>query len=134
MSETESRRRLAIVLAAGEGVRMKSARPKVLHEIAGRTMLAQVLAAVAAAGAQDVALVIGPGRDDVAAEARKNAPEASIFVQEQRRGTAHAVLAAREAIARGYDDILIVYADIPLIRAATLAALYDSLAEGAIVA
>ena len=134
MSEAEPRRRLAIVLAAGEGVRMKSARPKVLHEIAGRTMLAQVLAAVAAAGAQDVALVIGPGRDDVAAEARKNAPEASIFVQEQRRGTAHAVLAAREAIARGYDDVLIVYADIPLIRAVTLAALYDSLAEGAIVA
>jgi bifunctional UDP-N-acetylglucosamine pyrophosphorylase/glucosamine-1-phosphate N-acetyltransferase len=134
MSEAEPRRRLAIVLAAGEGVRMKSARPKVLHEIAGRTMLAHGLAAVAAAGAQDVALVIGPGRDDVAAEAQKNAPEASIFVQEQRRGTAHAVLAAREGIARGYDDILIVYADIPLIRAATLAALYDSLAEGAAVA
>jgi bifunctional UDP-N-acetylglucosamine pyrophosphorylase / glucosamine-1-phosphate N-acetyltransferase len=134
MSEAEPRRRLAIVLAAGEGVRMKSARPKVLHEIAGRTMLAHVLAAVAAAGAGDVALVVGPGRDDVAAEARKNAPSASLFVQMQRRGTAHAVLAAREAIARGYDDILIVYADIPLLRVTTLASLYDSLAEGAVVA
>ena len=134
MSEAEPRRRLAIVLAAGEGVRMKSARPKVLHEIAGRSMLAHVLAAVAAAGAGDVALVVGPGRDDVAAEARKNAPSASLFVQMQRRGTAHAVLAAREAIARGYDDILIVYADIPLLRATTLASLFDSLAEGAIVA
>src|SRR3984957_9708022 len=133
MSEAEPRRRLAIVLAAGEGVRMKSARPKVLHEIAGRSMLAHVLAAVAAA-AGDVALVVGPGRDDVAAEARKNAPSASLFVQMQRRGTAHAVLAAREAIARGYDDILIVYADIPLLRATTLASLFDSLAEGAIVA
>jgi bifunctional UDP-N-acetylglucosamine pyrophosphorylase/glucosamine-1-phosphate N-acetyltransferase len=134
MTEPQSRRRLAIVLAAGEGVRMKSARPKALHEIAGQSMLAHVLGAVAAAGAQDVAVVIGPDRDDVAAEALKAAPRAFIRIQTQRLGTAHAVLAAREAIAAGYDDILIVYADIPLIRAATLEGLCDALAEGAAVA
>jgi bifunctional UDP-N-acetylglucosamine pyrophosphorylase/glucosamine-1-phosphate N-acetyltransferase len=134
MTTPESRRRLAIVLAAGEGVRMKSARPKVLHEIAGRTMLAHVLGAVAAAGAQDLALVVGPDRDDVAAEALKAAPHALVFVQARRLGTAHAVLAAREAIAAGYDDILIAYADIPLVRATTLESLYEGVAEGACVA
>jgi len=131
MTEPEPRRRLAIVLAAGEGTRMKSARPKALHEIAGRSMLAHVLGAVAAAGAQDLALVIGPDRDDVAAEALKAAPRALIRVQTQRLGTAHAVLAARDAIAVGYDDVLIAYADIPLVRAATLEGLYAALAQGA---
>ncbi|WP_158818285.1 bifunctional UDP-N-acetylglucosamine diphosphorylase/glucosamine-1-phosphate N-acetyltransferase GlmU [Methylocapsa sp. S129] len=134
MTKPKPRRRLALVLAAGEGVRMKSARPKVLHEIAGRTMLAHALGAVAAAGALDVAVVIGPDRDDVAAEALRVAPAAAIFVQARRLGTAHAVLAAREAIARGYDDVLMTYADIPLIRAATLEGLCDSLAHGADVA
>ena len=122
---------LSIVLAAGEGVRMRSNRPKVLHEIAGRSMLAHALGAVREAGSGDVAVVIGPGREDVAAEARKVAPEALIFVQAERRGTAHAVLAAREMIARGYDDILISYADIPLLAGATLAAMRQGLADGA---
>jgi bifunctional UDP-N-acetylglucosamine pyrophosphorylase/glucosamine-1-phosphate N-acetyltransferase len=134
MRELEPRRRLAIVLAAGEGTRMKSARAKVLHEIAGKTMLAQALGAAAGAGAQDLALVIGPGREDVAAEALKAAPHARIFVQAQRLGTAHAVLAARQAIAEGYDEILVAYADIPLIEASTLAGLFEGLAEGADIA
>src|SRR3954462_15991191 len=82
---------LAVVLAAGEGTRMRSARPKVLHEIAGRSMLAHVLAAVRAGGAGRIAVVIGPDRDDVAREAVRLAPEAGIFVQTERRGTAHAV-------------------------------------------
>ena len=111
-----ARRSLTIVLAAGEGTRMRSNRPKVLHEIAGRSMLAHVIAAVSAAGAGDVAVVVGPGRDDVAAEAITAAPGVSVFVQGERRGTAHAVLAARDAIAGGYDQILVTYADIPLLQ------------------
>ncbi len=63
------RKCLAIVLAAGEGKRMRSSRPKVLHQVAGRSMLAHVLDAVAQAGADELAVVVGPGRDDVAAEA-----------------------------------------------------------------
>jgi bifunctional UDP-N-acetylglucosamine pyrophosphorylase / glucosamine-1-phosphate N-acetyltransferase len=129
----DGRRCLTIVLAAGEGTRMRSARPKVLHEVAGRSMLALSLAAAQEAGAGDVAVVIGPDREDVAAEALRAAPGARIFVQRERRGTAHAVLAAREAIAAGYDDILVTYADIPLIRGQTLAALRGGLAEGAAV-
>ena len=127
------RRSLVIVLAAGEGVRMRSKRPKALHEIAGRSMLAHVLAAVRESGADDVAVVTGPDRDDVAREARAASPGGAVFVQAERKGTAHATLAAREAIARGYDDILIAYADTPFLRGATLTAMRAAVAEGAAV-
>jgi bifunctional UDP-N-acetylglucosamine pyrophosphorylase / glucosamine-1-phosphate N-acetyltransferase len=126
-----ARRCLTIVLAAGEGVRMRSARPKVLHELAGRSMLAHALAAVLEGAAGDVVVVVAPGRDSVAAEALRVAPGAKIVVQPERRGTADAVLAARGRIAQGYDDIVVVYADIPLIRPATLVALRAELAQGA---
>src|SRR5437763_16220333 len=95
----KSRGALAVILAAGAGTRMKSVVPKVLHRIAGRTLLAHVLNAVREADIEDVAIVVGPGRDDVAAEAHRVCPSASIHVQSERRGTAHAVLAAREAVA-----------------------------------
>ncbi len=124
---------LAIILAAGEGTRMKSARPKALHPIAGRAMIGHALKAAAEAGADALAVIVGPGREDVAAEAKRFAPDAAIFVQEQRLGTAHAVLAARPAIERGFDDLLIVYADIPLLTATTLRRLRAALAGGAAV-
>jgi bifunctional UDP-N-acetylglucosamine pyrophosphorylase / glucosamine-1-phosphate N-acetyltransferase len=126
-----ARRCLTIVLAAGEGVRMRSVRPKVLHELAGRSMVAHALSAVLEGAAGDVVVVVGPDRDSVAAEALKVAPGAKIVIQPGRRGTADAVLAARGQIAQGYDDILVVYADIPLIKPATLAALRAELAQGA---
>ena len=113
---------------------MRSSVPKVLHRIAGRSMLGHVLAALAEAGASRVAVVIGPERDDVAAEARATAPAARIFVQEERLGTAHAVLAAREALAQPADDIIVAYADTPLVEAATFAKLRAPLAQGAAVA
>ncbi|HXZ15410.1 MAG TPA: NTP transferase domain-containing protein, partial [Roseiarcus sp.] len=127
----DARRRLAIVLAAGEGVRMRSSRPKVLHAVAGRPMIAYALAAAREAGAADIVVVVGADREDVAEIARRNAPGVEVVIQRERKGTAHAVLAAREAIARGYDDILVVYGDCPLIRGATLKALCDGLAQGA---
>lgn len=110
---------------------MRSARPKVLHEIAGRSMLAHVLSAVQEAGAGHVAVVIGPDRDDVAQEVRRSAPDAQVFVQRERLGTAHAVLAAREALRRGPDDVVVAFADTPLIEAATFAKLRAPLAAGA---
>ena len=134
MSSSKERRALAVVLAAGEGTRMKSALPKVLHRVAGRSMLAHVLASVADAGIADVAVVVGPGRDDVRAEAERAWPKSRVFVQEERRGTAHAVLAAREALADGHDDLLILFADTPLVRPETMQALRRALAEGAAVA
>jgi len=125
---------LAIVLAAGEGTRMKSARPKVLHEIGGRPMLTHVLAAVAQAGAQATAVVIGPERADVGEAARKVMPSAQIFIQTERLGTAHAVLAAKAALAAGPDDVLILFADTPLVTPATLSRLRAALADGAALA
>ncbi len=107
---------------------MRSDRPKVLYEIAGRSLLAHVLAAVGAAGAAKIAVVVAPGQDGVAAEARRSVPEAEIFIQAEPRGTAHAVLAARDAVAVGFDDILVAFADTPLVRTETFAALRSSLA------
>ena len=129
-----SRSALAIVLAAGEGTRMKSNRPKALHEVAGRSMLANVLSSAVTAGVGRIAVIIGPGRDDVGAEARRSVPDAEIFVQSERRGTAHAVLAARAAIAEGCDDLLVLFADTPLVTAPTIGALRAALREGAAVA
>ncbi len=126
------RKRTAIVLAAGEGTRMASRIPKVLHRIGGQTMLAHVLDAVGKAGADRVAVVVGPDRDDVAMEARRQVPSAQVFVQSERLGTAHAVLAARPAAEQG-GDLLVVFADTPLLRAETLSSLADAL-DGAAVA
>lgn len=125
---------LAIVLAAGEGTRMRSARPKVLHEIGGRSLLAHVLDAVRLAGGTAVAVVIGPDAEQMRAQVLRSVPGADVFVQSERRGTAHAVLVAETAIARGYDDILIIFADTPLIRPQTLRRMRDALAQGAAVA
>lgn len=125
---------LSVILAAGEGTRMKSAMPKVLHAIAGLPMVAHVVKAAEAAGATGLALVIGHGADEMRKAVQKFAPKAETFVQEKRLGTAHAVLAAREAIAKGYDDILVMFGDTPLIDAAALAAARQKLAEGAAVA
>jgi bifunctional UDP-N-acetylglucosamine pyrophosphorylase/glucosamine-1-phosphate N-acetyltransferase len=135
MTEMQSGRScLAIILAAGEGTRMKSRLPKVLHHVAGRSLLAHALAAVGQAGATSVVVVIGPGRDDVEAEIAAALPTAAIAVQAERRGTAHAVLAAREALAAGHDDVLIVFADTPLVRPQTFAAMRSALANGAAIA
>jgi len=125
---------LTIALAAGEGTRMRSARPKVLHAIAGRSLLAHVLAALDNRAGMTTAVVIGPGQDPVAEEIGRLAPGAAIFVQRERRGTAHAVLAARKEIAKGYDDILVVFTDTPLVRPQTLERLRGAVAEGAAVA
>jgi bifunctional UDP-N-acetylglucosamine pyrophosphorylase/glucosamine-1-phosphate N-acetyltransferase len=123
---------LTVVLAAGEGTRMRSSRPKVLHAIAGRPLIAHVLAAVQATGSR-IAVVVGPGADAVTAAVKRLAPEAEVFVQAERRGTAHAVLAARAALERGADDVLVAFADTPLIRPETLEGLRAPLAAGAAV-
>ncbi|MGH6727111.1 MAG: bifunctional UDP-N-acetylglucosamine diphosphorylase/glucosamine-1-phosphate N-acetyltransferase GlmU [Pseudolabrys sp.] len=136
MSGKQTKRRtcLAIVLAAGEGTRMRSTRAKALHEIGGRSLLAHVLAAAIEAGSNEIAVVVGPDHAVVAAEARAVAPKAMIFEQKQRRGTADAVLAARAALRRKPDDVLVMFSDTPLLRPETLRQLRGALAQGAAVA
>jgi bifunctional UDP-N-acetylglucosamine pyrophosphorylase/glucosamine-1-phosphate N-acetyltransferase len=121
---------LAIVLAAGESSRMRSVRPKVLHELASRSMLAHVLSSLIEAGAARTVVVVGPNHGAVVAEAKTIVRDAEIEVQHERLGTAHAVLAARAAIARGFDDLLVVFADTPLVRPETFAAMRKALAGG----
>jgi bifunctional UDP-N-acetylglucosamine pyrophosphorylase/glucosamine-1-phosphate N-acetyltransferase len=121
---------LAIVLAAGEGTRMRSAKPKPLHKIAGLSMLGHVLSALLKAGADRIVAVVGPDHDSLGDEAKKIAPGIDAAIQAKRRGTAHAVLAAREAIAAGYDDILIAFADTPLLRRETFVRIRKALADG----
>ena len=78
-ARTPVRTCLAIVLAAGEGTRMRSARPKVLHTVAGRSLLAHVRSAAAEAGVTSTAVVIGPKQDAVAAEASRVAPSGKVI-------------------------------------------------------
>lgn len=130
------RRLLAIILAAGEGTRMRSQKPKVLHTVAGRPMLGHVM--MAASAAERVVVVVGPGRDDVAAYARSLRPDVIVAIQTERRGTAHAVLAAEAALAdaeaAGIDDVVVLFADTPLVTASTLEELRIPLAQGCTVA
>ncbi|OBZ94138.1 bifunctional N-acetylglucosamine-1-phosphate uridyltransferase/glucosamine-1-phosphate acetyltransferase [Pararhizobium polonicum] len=121
---------LAIVLAAGESTRMKSSMSKVLHPVAGRPMIAHVVESLVNASISSAALVLGRDADAVATAAARDDIELSAFLQKERLGTGHAVLAAREAIARGYDDILVVFGDTPLITAAPLLAARQGLADG----
>lgn len=112
---------------------MKSDIPKVLHQVAGRSMLGHALAAVSQAGADRVAVVIGPDRDDVAKEIGAALPDAEIFTQRERLGTGHAVLSARSALARGLDDVIVAFADTPLVTVETFMKLRAPLAEGAAI-
>lgn len=99
---------------------MRSSTPKVLHAVAGRPLLAHVMATVARAEVAATAVVIGPEHDAVALALQQIAPQAEVFVQRERLGTAHAVLCARAAIARGFDQVLVLFGDTPLVEPATL--------------
>jgi bifunctional UDP-N-acetylglucosamine pyrophosphorylase/glucosamine-1-phosphate N-acetyltransferase len=129
-----ARSSLTVVLAAGEGTRMRSLVPKVLHPVAGRSLLAHVLDAAPHGAGASLAVVVGPDHEAVADEARRMRPAAATFIQRERLGTAHAVLAAREAVARGADDLLVAFGDTPLISAETFARLRAPLAKGASLA
>ncbi|MBN8920302.1 MAG: bifunctional UDP-N-acetylglucosamine diphosphorylase/glucosamine-1-phosphate N-acetyltransferase GlmU, partial [Rhizobiales bacterium] len=106
--------------------RMRSRLPKVLHRIGGRPLVSHVLASVREAGVTAIAVVVGPGHEDVAAEVKRQTPAAEVFVQADRRGTAHATLCARSALARGFGAILIAFGDTPLLRPQTFEALRDA--------
>ena len=117
-----------LILAAGEGTRMRSALPKVLHRVGGRTLIGHVVEAAKASGASRLSAVVGPEREDVAAEVRKRAQDASVHVQTERLGTAHAVLSAKAALGDG-DDLIVAFGDTPLVRPETFARLSDALKD-----
>ena len=105
-----------VVLAAGKGVRMKSALAKVMHPLAGRPMIAQVLESADRLGADPTVVVLGPDMDDLAALV---SPRPTV-IQEQRLGTGHAVRRAAAALDGFRGDVLVLYGDTPLLGQATL--------------
>jgi bifunctional UDP-N-acetylglucosamine pyrophosphorylase/glucosamine-1-phosphate N-acetyltransferase len=116
-----------IVLAAGMGTRMKSALPKVMHRAAGRSLLGHVLAAASGLSPKRAVVVVGPDMDAVGLEAQRYFPGCNFAIQEERRGTAHAVSMAKEGLKGFTGTILVLYADVPLVQAASLSALTDKL-------
>ena len=125
---------LAIVLAAGEGTRMRSRLPKVLHEVGGLSMVGHVIHAIEEAGCDKVSLVVGNGADGVEAAARQLKAGLTSYVQGERLGTAHAVLAARDAFVDGSHDVIIGYGDTPLVTPELFASVIKALKDGADVA
>jgi bifunctional UDP-N-acetylglucosamine pyrophosphorylase/glucosamine-1-phosphate N-acetyltransferase len=109
-----------VVLAAGGGTRMKSSRSKLLHEIAGRSLLGYAVDAASALEPQRVVVVVGHQRDQVEAHLAEIAPHVAIAVQEEQRGTGHAVQCALAQIADLTGEVVVTYADVPLLTGETL--------------
>src|SRR3954451_401610 len=109
-----------IVLAAGGGTRMKSKKAKVLHEIAGRSMIEHVLAAVQALDPRQVVAVVGHQRDQVGPHIQALVPEVTLAVQDVQQGTGHAVRIALEAAGTTTGTVLVAAGDTPLLRGDSL--------------
>ncbi|MCY7366126.1 MAG: bifunctional UDP-N-acetylglucosamine diphosphorylase/glucosamine-1-phosphate N-acetyltransferase GlmU [Frankiaceae bacterium] len=121
---TDPRPAAVVVLAAGEGTRMKSATtPKVLHPLCGRTMLGHVVAAARGLDPEHLVVVVGHAREQVTAHLAEVDPAARAVVQEQQNGTGHAVRVALEALPDLTGTVVVVPGDAPLLTAATLAEL-----------
>ncbi|KJL20774.1 Bifunctional protein GlmU [Microbacterium azadirachtae] len=116
-----------IVLAAGQGTRMKSRLPKVLHPIGGRTLVGHVLATASRLGAETVEVVVRHERDQVVAALASEHPDAVIVDQDEIPGTGRAVQVALDALPSGFDgDVLVLSGDVPLLEEETLQGLVDA--------
>ncbi|WP_412744552.1 bifunctional UDP-N-acetylglucosamine diphosphorylase/glucosamine-1-phosphate N-acetyltransferase GlmU [Krasilnikovia sp. MM14-A1004] len=124
VSRAESR--TVVVLAAGEGKRMKSATPKMLHRLLGRTLLGHVLVAAEAAEADRTIVVVGHQADVVRAHLTEIAPDATPVLQAEQNGTGHAVRIALDAVPEAAGTVVVLNADVPLLRPATVAALIEA--------
>ena len=122
---SDQRRFAVVILAAGQGTRMRSDTHKVLHPIASRPLLLHLLDRVDGIGAEKRVVVVGKGRDQV--EVALNGRDVTVAHQAEQKGTGHAVLQARETL-EGYDGaVLILYGDTPFVEAETLARMLDRL-------
>ncbi len=115
----------AIILAAGRSTRMVTDLPKVLHEVCGRPMLAYVIDACRAAGIQRLIVVVGYRKEDVIA-AFQGEPGVSFVDQADQKGTGHAVMVCRDALADFEGDVVVIAGDMPLVRSETLELLLDT--------
>jgi bifunctional UDP-N-acetylglucosamine pyrophosphorylase/glucosamine-1-phosphate N-acetyltransferase len=122
--------RAAVIMAAGQGTRMKSPTPKVLHRVGGRTMLDRAIDAAEAAGCGRIVVVCGTHSPAVADHVRKRLGEGAVAIQDPPLGTAHAVLAAKDALAGFTGEVLVTNADCPLLTAENITPLFDQRAAG----
>ncbi|NBB50394.1 bifunctional UDP-N-acetylglucosamine diphosphorylase/glucosamine-1-phosphate N-acetyltransferase GlmU [Rhizobium sp. CRIBSB] len=109
--------RAAIILAAGQGTRMKSPLPKVLHPVGGRAMLDHAIDAAEALGCERIVVVVGTHSPQVRAHVVARLGEGAVAIQDPPQGTGHAVLAAREALADFDGHVVVTYGDVPLLKA-----------------
>lgn len=121
----------AIILAAGKGTRMRSEKSKVLHEIAGLSMLGHVIHLCQNLSVSKIIVIVGHQSETVREEALKHAPNAIIVEQAEQSGTGHAVNCASEYLKETEGDAIILYADTPLIRSDTVQQMQAIRAEGA---
>lgn len=122
-----------VILAAGQGSRMNSDLPKVLHPLAAAPLLAHAMRSGAALGPERVVVVTGHGAEQVASAARAENPEVQIAHQAEQLGTAHAVAQARAALAEFSGDIIVLYGDTPFVSPDTLEAMIAARARHAVV-
>ncbi|HWA63094.1 MAG TPA: bifunctional UDP-N-acetylglucosamine diphosphorylase/glucosamine-1-phosphate N-acetyltransferase GlmU, partial [Caulobacteraceae bacterium] len=127
-------RRAAIILAAGQGTRMKSPTPKVLHKVGGRAMLDRAIDAAEQLGCDRIVVVVGAHSPQVGEHVVKRLGAGSTALQDPPLGTGHAVLAAKDALAGFSGDVVVTYADCPLMNAAAIEPLFDLHDTGADVA
>jgi bifunctional UDP-N-acetylglucosamine pyrophosphorylase/glucosamine-1-phosphate N-acetyltransferase len=125
--------RAAVVLAAGQGTRMKSPLPKVLHRVGGRTLIDHAIDAVEGAGCERIVVVVGKDGDAVRSHVAARLGEGAIAVQDPPLGTGHAVLAAKDALAGFEGDVVITYGD-GVLPPGPIVSLLELLANGANVA
>ncbi len=126
-------KRAAIILAAGQGTRMQSDLPKVMHPVGGRAMLDWSVALAASVGCARIVVVCNPAHGDVQAHVRASLGAGAVAIQDPPLGTGHAVRAAEAQLA-GFDgDLVVLYGDTPLIGPPSVEALFAELADGAAV-
>ncbi|TDH39317.1 bifunctional UDP-N-acetylglucosamine diphosphorylase/glucosamine-1-phosphate N-acetyltransferase GlmU [Pseudohoeflea suaedae] len=125
------RKSLAVILAAGDATRMKSSMSKVLHPVGNLPIITHVTAAAKAAGIERVALVVGRDAEKVAEAGARAGLECTSVLQSERKGTGHAVLMARDVIAEGFDDVIVLYGDAPLIAPQSLGDAIEARRNGA---
>lgn len=125
------RPRAAVILAAGQGTRMRSPMPKVLHKVGGRMMLDRAIDAAEAAGCARIVVVAGAHSPEVAAHAKARLGEYAVAIQDPPLGTGHAVLAAKAALEDFDGDVLVSYADTPLLDSSAVTQLFERRAGGA---
>jgi bifunctional UDP-N-acetylglucosamine pyrophosphorylase/glucosamine-1-phosphate N-acetyltransferase len=128
------RARAAVILAAGHGTRMKSGLSKVLHPVGGRPMLDWSLELARSLGCNKIVVVVGTHNPDAKVRAEAALGPDTTVLQDPPQGTAHAVNCAKDALA-GFDgDVIVLYADTPLISTHTAMGVFEALEKGASVA